>query len=439
MRPAVVTADLVWTGASFASGIEIEIDREGRIAAVGALGRPAVERRRGQAILPGFVATHSHAFQRALRNLGETFPEGTGSFWTWREAMYTLVERLDAEHFLELTTRTFREMRLAGFTSVGEFHYLHHSDSGPDFAFDELVLEAARLVGIRLALVSTYYRTGGIGRALAGGQLRFDGRSLDTFWLALQRLAPRLEPSTQTLAVAAHSVRAVEPGERRELADEAARRGLPFHVHVEEQQLEIDDCLAAYGRRPAEMLLAEMKGAGWPATAIHCTHTPPQLLAEMAAAGWTICLCPTTEGNLGDGIPALAAVEGMALPLALGTDSNARISALEEMRWLEFGQRLAGERRGMLLGEDRRPARIALAAATTGGARALGLPTGAIAPGQWADLVAIDLEHPALAGVGPDWLLEALVFGAPDDVILATSVGGRFREHRAPWRERGVV
>jgi formimidoylglutamate deiminase len=450
MSTTWIQPDLLWTGAAFEPGLAVEVTPEGRVASVapppGAPTGARLERRAGEALLPGFVDVHSHAFQIGLRGHGERFPLERGSFWTWREAMYALVEGLTPEALRELSRRTFREMRRAGITAVGEFHYVHHADAAAaDFALDAAVIEAAREAGIRLVLLQSYYRTGGPGRALEGGQRRFDGVSVERFLGHCDRVAASLDPARETMGLAPHSLRAVAPAELAALAAEAARRGWPLHLHLEEQRREIDECLAAYGRRPFVLALEALEalaspgslaapgapGQGSPGhplavTGIHLTHTGGDALVDWFARGWTAGLCPLTEGNLGDGLPALADVPPPRR-LALGGDSNLRVSMLENLRWLEYGQRLRTERRG-LLGE--RPAVELLAAATAGGARSLALPAGALEPGRWADLVAVDLGHPALAGVAPERLPEALAFGAPDEVVLATAVGGRFETHR---------
>lgn len=426
--------DLLWTGAAFEPGLAVEVGADGRIASVAPPpAGAAIERRAGQALLPGFVDVHSHAFQIGLRGRGERFPLERGSFWTWREAMYELVESLTPEKLRELSRRTFREMRRAGITAVGEFHYVHHADpAAADFALDAAVIEAAREAGIRLVLLQSYYRTGGPGKPLVGGQRRFDGVSIERFVGHCDRVAGSLDPARETMGLAPHSLRAVSPGELAALAGEAARRGWPLHLHLEEQRREVEECLSFYGKGPLSQALESLGDAGpgqrLAATGIHLTHTEGDQLVDWFARGWTAGLCPLTEGNLGDGIPALAEVPPPR-HLALGGDSNLRVSMLENLRWLEYGQRLRTERRG-LLGE--RPAIELLAAATAGGARSLGLAAGAIAPGRWGDFVAVDLSHPTLAGVAAEELPEALVFGAPDEVLLATAVGGRFETHRPP-------
>ncbi len=435
-----LTADLIWTGERFAEGLALEVDNAGTITALGPAAEPpapgvVLTHRAGQALLPGFVNAHSHAFQRGLRGRGETFPAGAGDFWSWREAMYGLAGSVSTAELAGLCRQAFAEMRAAGITSVGEFHYLHHAATDPerggDFAFDEVVLDAARTVGIRLVLLATYYRSGGIGQPLAGGQSRFATPSPAIYWRQLDHLASRLDPTTQSLGAVAHSIRAADPGEIAELHTEAKNRGLPFHMHVEEQPREIADCRAAHGQGPLA-LLVERLAPGPEFTAVHCTHSRGEALAAYLRNGANVCLCPLTEANLGDGIADLPAMLAAGGHLCLGTDSNARISMLEEARWLEYGQRLARERRGVLRNGQGDNARPLLAAATQGGARALGLPTGVLAPGRPADVVAIDLGAPSLAGTNPESLLAALLLGSGDEVIAATAVGGR-------WCERGEL
>lgn len=422
---SVLEADWTWTGERFEAGIQVRIEH-GRILETGELGSPD-QRLEGRALLPGMISAHSHAFQRGLRGRGERFPAGSGSFWSWREAMYGLVDRLAPDEFQDLCLQTFREMRSAGITCVGEFHYFHHGPELDGWTCDERVLRAAAEAGIRIALLQVYYRTGAIGQPLEGPQRRFGGFSPAAFWEQVDRLGALLDPATQTLGASVHSLRAAGLDDLRAVYDEARRRDLVFHIHVEEQRREIQDALAYYGRRPMQLLL-ETLGTATDVTAVHCTHTDPEDMGRFLAGGGTVCICPLTEANLGDGIP------GPIRAVCLGSDSNARISMLEEMRWLEYAQRLAAESRGMLRDHAGQVARVLFEAATVNGAQALGVDAGRIAPGCWADFVAIDLGAPSLAGWEPDMLLESLVFGAGDEAIAATCVGGAWMERA--WRER---
>ena len=425
MSRQTIQADLTWIDGAFVPDRTITIGAGGRIESVELASPGAVPRLAGVALLPGFVNTHSHAFQRGLRGSGERFSSGAGSFWSWREAMYALVASLDRTGFKRVCRQAFAEMRDAGITTVGEFHYLHHDRDG-DFAFDDIVLEAASEVGIRMVLLQAYYAAGGIGRVLEPGQRRFATLDFREYWLQLDRLARRLDPATQSLGVVAHSVRAASLAEIKGLHAEAARRGLPFHMHVEEQRREIEDTVAAYGRTPMRLLCDELAATG-SFTAVHCTHTAPTDMAAFLARGGRVCVCPLTEANLGDGIPDLSAPHSAGGRISLGTDSNARISAIEEMRWLEYGQRLRGELRGALTDPGGEVAATTLDAATSGGASALGIGAGRIAPGEFADLAAVNLTVPSLAGVPAGGLLDALVFGAGNGAIAGTFVGGKWR------------
>ena len=424
MTEQTLQADLTWIDGEFVADRAVTVGSDGRIAAVSAPGSSPVRRLPGTALLPGFINVHSHAFQRGLRGSGERFPAGKGSFWSWREAMYELVMSLDRQRLRRLCVRAFAEMRDAGYTTVGEFHYLHH-DRGADFAFDDIVLDAAAEVGIRMVLLQTYYAAGGVGRALEPGQRRFATLDLDQFWRQFELLSRRIDPATQSLGVVAHSVRAAGVEAIKALHREALSRGLPFHMHVEEQRREIEEAVAAYGRTPMRVLCDELDEGGF--TAVHCTHTSRQDMAAFLARGGRVCLCPLTEANLGDGIPDLATAHATGGRLCLGTDSNLRIAALEDMRWLEYGQRLRGELRGALADSRGEVAATTLAAATSGGAAALGVTAGRIAPGEWADLAAIDLTAGALAEVPSGGLLDAIVFGTGNRVVAGTFVGGKWR------------
>ena len=428
MSRLLIQADLTWLDGEFVPGATVAVGVSGHIESVGPAhhsGSGAFRRLEGMALLPGFIDAHSHAFQRGLRGAVERFSTGTGTFWSWREGMYALAASLDRETFGELCRRTFSEMRAAGFTAVGEFHYLHH-EHDRDWAFDEALLEAAAEVGIRLVLLQACYSAGGIGRPLEPAQRRFDTVDLAAYWRQWDRLARRLDPRTQSLGVVAHSVRAATLPEIRALHAEAVRRRLPFHIHVEEQRKEIEESLAAYGRTPMRVLCEELTTAEG-TTAIHCTHTAAADMEAFLQLGGRVCVCPLTEGYLGDGIPDLAAPHAAGGRLALGTDANARISAIEEMRWLEYGQRLRAERRGTLADRRGGIAACLLEAATSGGAAALGLGAGRIAPGEWADFVAVSLESVPLAGEPAEGLLEAIVFGGGNEVVAGTFVGGKWR------------
>ncbi len=414
----VIHPELTWTGDRFESGRQIVIEPDGTIGDIG----PAEAGARAwpdRAVLPGMVNAHSHAFQRGLRGRGELFPKGTGSFWSWRETMYELVGSMDEPTFYNLSHNAFKEMLRAGITTVGEFHYLHHDQTGSGYRFDEVVLRAAVDAGIRIALLNVFYTTGGIGAALQGGQLRFWTASLEEYWSQLDALAGVLEPGTQTLGVAAHSIRAVPLDLLGALHEESRRRGLVFHMHVEEQPAEIADCVAAYDANPMAVLNSRL-AIDERFCAVHCTHTTTPDMEAFAAAGGTVCVCPLTEANLGDGIPNRHSPDRVSL----GTDANLRISFADEMRMLEYAQRLHTGSRGVFVDDAGRCGAALWRAATVNGARALGVDAGELRTGAAADFITLDLTAPALAGWTPETLLDSFVFGAGSEVIAEVYVGG---------------
>ncbi len=420
----VIEADRTWVDGRFASGVRVAIDRDGYIAAVGDLKEPVTHRLADRALLPGMVNVHSHAFQRALRAQGEVFPAGVNDFWTWRESMYALVERLSRKEFRAVCRQAFAEMRAAGYTTVGEFHYFHHDNAKlRDFAMDELVLEAAAEVGIRLVLLQSYYRNGGFGRELYSGQRRFGTPSVSEFWRQFDRLAQRLQTPLQSLGIAPHSLRAVPLDDLRDLRAEALRRGVVCHIHIEEQTKEIEDSIAAVGAAPLEWLVDHLP-VDARLTIIHGTHSRGAPLEKFIAAGGNVCLCPITEGNLGDGLADVPAMLTRGDAVCIGSDSNIRIDPAEELRWLEFVQRLRARRRGVCKLPDGRCAEQLLRCGTINGARALGLPTGEIAPGRCADFLTLDLSHPSLAGWTDETLLGSYLFGSGAEVVAETIVGG---------------
>lgn len=422
---AIIEADLTWVGDRFEPNTQIVVSSDGMVEHVGILGEKPTHRMRNRAIIPGFVNAHSHAFQRGLRGLGEHFPGHAGSFWSWRDSMYQLVEAMTEGKIFDLTCAAFREMIAAGITTVGEFHYLHHDESLSGFAFDDVILRAADVTGIRIVLLNAYYATGGIHQPLAPAQRRFGSENPDIFFDNMDTIAGRLRSPNQSLGAVVHSIRAAELEDLATVRREAVRRGYVLHMHVEEQQKELNDCIHAYGKSPMA-LLNERLDIDESFTAVHCTHSSRQDLETYLDAGGNICICPLTEANLGDGIPRLGAMQEFGGYLCLGSDSNLRISMTEEMRMLEYGQRLRHECRGVLRNRDGDVSPLLLKAATEGGARALGINAGAIQPGRWADFASIDLSSPLLAGTTADTLLNALVFGCGNEPIRETCVGGRW-------------
>jgi formiminoglutamate deiminase len=368
--------------------------------------------------IPGLANAHSHAFQRAFRGKTEV---GRGTFWTWRERMYEAAARLDPDLYFALARATFGEMALAGVTSVGEFHYVHHAPDGSPYAdpnaMGAAVIAAAAEVGIRITLIDACYLHGGIGEPLSEGQRRFsDGTA--------ERWAERVEGlttgPTARVGAAIHSVRAVAPEEAAAVAAWAREREVPLHAHVSEQPAENEACLATYGRTPTE-LLAEAGALSERFTAIHVTHPSDHDRELLGSAGATVCLCPTTERNLADGIGPASELGEAGARLAVGSDSQAVIDLFEEARAIELDERLARLERG------NQDAAALLEAATLHGQRAIGWPeAGAIERGRLADFVNLAADGVRLAGIAPETAAASLVFAASAADVTNVIVGGEF-------------
>ncbi|MEB3368208.1 formimidoylglutamate deiminase [Saccharopolyspora mangrovi] len=360
----------------------------GRITAVRRAEAPGGARRLAGMVLPGLANAHSHAFHRALR--GDT---ARGTFWTWREAMYRVAARLDPDSYYLLARGVYAEMVRAGITGVGEFHYLHHAPGGARYrdpnAMSHALAQAAHDAGIRLTLLDTCYLAGGFGRELDEVQQRFSD-------VDAARWSERAESFTAhevVLGAAVHSVRAVPAEAIGEVAAWARDRKVPLHLHVSEQRAENEACLAAHGRTPVQ-LLAERGAVGEDVTAVHATHLSAGDVALLGGSGTGVCLCPTTEADLADGIGPAAALQVAGSPLSLGSDGHSVIDVLAEAQAVEAYQRLANETRG-----HHAPGEL-LAMATAHSA--IGRPdAGRLEVGARADFVSIDLGTPRLAGVAP--------------------------------------
>lgn len=379
----------------------------------------------GIALLPGFVNTHSHVFQRALRGHTHRPLSRQDTFWTWRTAMYTEAQRLNPDLLFEEALSTYREMLAAGYTSVGEFHYIHHQPGGQPYAdpnvMSEAVIQAGRDAGIRVVLLMTAYAQNSFNLPPEEGQRRFCDASVDAYLRRVEALRVTGIP----LGVAPHSVRAVPESWFLAIVDYSHTHQLPLHVHADEQRAEIEQCQAAHGCTPIELL--ERFGAlGAKTTIVHATHANATEIALLAQHGCTVCVCPTTEGDLGDGIAPYAELLAACIPLAIGSDSNTRLDPIEELRWAEYSARMRYQRRRVLIaGELASPGPLLLEFGTRRGASALGLETGVIAPGVPADFVAVDLNHPSLAGWNAEDFLDVLFFGASSEIITQTWVQGR--------------
>jgi formiminoglutamate deiminase len=368
--------------------------------------------------VPGMANCHSHAFHRALR--GRTQRE-RGTFWTWREQMYALAERLDPDGYFDLARAVYREMAAAGFTAVGEFHYLHHGPGGTPYddpnAMGSALVDAAREAGIRIALLDTCYLTSGIGTPAEGVQLRFSDRSVDGWASRVERLEHLGDADDVVVGAAVHSVRAVPREQVAEVAAWAEHHEAPLHVHLSEQVAENEACLAAYGMTPTR-LLSEADALGRRTTVVHATHLTDADVERLGGTRTHACFCPTTERDLGDGIGPSRRLHDSGAPLTLGSDSHAVIDAFEEMRAVELDERLATQQRGHWSAEE------LLTAATTTGHASLGFDdAGRIAVGAPADLVTLDTSSPRTAGTGA--ALETAVFAASSADVVQVVSGGR--------------
>ncbi|CAN91118.1 putative chlorohydrolase [Sorangium cellulosum So ce56] len=366
--------------------------------------------------LPALASAHSHAFQRGMRGEAQRpGPSGADDFWSWRSAMYALAESLTPESIHAISKVAYRELRAAGVRTVGEFHYVHHQPGGAPYAdrtvLADAVIEAAREEGLRIALLRVVYARAGAGRAPEGAQRRFSDASLDAALADVEALRARYAGCEDVrVGVAPHSVRAVPPAWLGEIARYAAERGLMVHMHVAEQPAEIDACLAETGRRPVE-LLAERGVLGDRFVAVHATHLAPHEPALLGAARAFACLCPTTERDLGDGLPDVGALRAAGARLCVGIDSHVITDPFEDMRGVELGERLRTGRRVTLRGEGgATPAEALWEIGSQRGAEACGFadPGGSIS---------VRRDAPALAMVREERLLDAVVYSGSPSIV----------------------
>jgi formimidoylglutamate deiminase len=377
--------------------------------------------------LPGVANLHSHAFQRAMAGLVERRGPEEDSFWTWREVMYRFLTRMTPDDVEAVAALAYVEMLEAGFTSVGEFHYLHNAPDGSRYADPAetggRIIAAAEASGIGLTLLPCFYAHGGCGGAAAKpGQIRFLS-DLDGYWRLLdssKHHVSRLPGAI--LGIAPHSLRAVDAGELRALAENWPSG--PIHIHAAEQTAEVDECVAWSGARPVQWLLDNMSlDTRW--CLIHATHMTPEEARALGCSGAVAGLCPITEANLGDGIFEATSFLAAGGCFGVGTDSNVRISAPEELRTLEYSQRLRERKRNRLGPPGSSTGRHIYDMARAGGAQALGLDTGVLAAGRSADILVLDHTHPALVARTGDPILDSWIFAGGDGVVRDVIAGGR--------------
>jgi len=410
-----LTFEYILTPAGIEANRTLTFDEAGVIASIETA---RVRKADGYFALPGLPNAHSHSFQRAMSGFAEA-GGGDESFWTWRELMYDMAARITPEQMYDVARLAFYEMLKGGFTSVGEFHYLHHLPDGtasPEMG--NAIIRAARATGIRLALLPVFYQTGDFGKPALETQARFVHDTPEQFLELLGAL--EVPPS----GIAPHSLRAVPPECLTELLERCAEvlgDEFPVHMHICEQRQEVESCIAHYGKPPIELLGSTVTlDDRW--SLIHATHAAPGELELLLKSQVKVVLCPITEAYLGDGLfPAADYVEGGG-KIAVGSDANVRIDGIEELRWLEFGQRLRSERRSQLATEQGLGAPL-WQHVCEAGARALGLNTGALQPGCLADIVVI--RRSPLSQIDPGKLPDALIVGGSGSNIADVYLGGR--------------
>ena len=398
-------------------------------------------RSKDRALFPGLVNAHSHAFQRVIRGRTEyRTTTDKDSFWTWRKMMYSAAARLTPEDIYDASRMAFLEMALSGITAVGEFHYLHNAPGGTAYDDPNLlakqVVRAARDVGLRIALLRVAYARSGFEVDPDPQQLRFIEKDADLYLKNVAQLQKDLreENGMAWIGVAPHSVRAVPLDFLQEIVAFANDELLPVHMHVAEQAAEVGTCIKEYGRSPIALLATEgLLSERF--TAVHAIHVTPKAVRMLAEARATVCACPTTERNLGDGIVPIDGYFKEGVRVSLGTDSQIQIDLLEDARELEYHLRLQKLERAVLDVESQVPGsrsqvQSRLAAqlfdcATINGARSIGSPDGSLEPGRAADFFTVALNDPAIAGASTSDLLSSIVFSGSRAAVREVVVAGK--------------
>ena len=400
----------------------------GRIAALIPDTAPEPGDTRVDTLLPALANLHSHAFQRAMAGMTEYRLAGRDSFWTWRDLMYRFTGRLSPDQVEAIAALVYLEMQEAGYASVGEFHYLHHQPDGQPYdrlaEMSDRIMAAAATTGIGLTHLPVLYSYAGVGqKPLGSGQRRF-GNDVDRYRSLVDqaRTAATDLPADCRVGIAPHSLRATCPGDLAEVVQ--SHGDGPIHIHIAEQPAEVREVQDGMGARPVEWLLQNAAvDSSW--CLIHATHMTDEETRDMAATGAVAGLCPITEANLGDGPFNGTVYLEAGGAFGLGSDSNVCISLTEELRTLEYSQRLRDLSRNVLVTGEGSVGQTLYCGAATGGAAALGRQSGRIATGMLADLVAIDSQSPALCALRTDQILDGLGFAAKDNVITDLWSAGR--------------
>lgn len=388
----------------------------------------------GRWTLPGIANLHSHAFQRAMAGLAERQTDRADSFWTWRETMYRFAACFDPDTLHAVAAQLYAEMLEAGYTAVCEFHYLHHDRDGTPYAdraaMSRALIAAARETGIRLTLLPVLYMSGGFdGRALGGRQRRF-AHDVDEY-LHLLDLLRGEEDERVRLGYALHSLRAVPPEAMRAVLDPLPH-GMRVHIHIAEQVAEVDECVALRGARPVEWLLANAEvDARW--TLVHATHLSEAEVQGLARSGATVAICPTTEANLGDGLFPLRPFLDAGGRWGIGSDSHVSVSPVEELRWLEYGQRLVTRRRNIAVADSPSVGESLLRGVVDSAAQATGFDDLA------RDRIVLDAAAPALAGATAQDVIDRWVFAGNRPLVETVEVGGERVVEDGRHRDAGRI
>ena len=416
-------ADNAWLPDGWGRDVRLGCDASGRFAASAA---PNASAGNARWALPGIANLHSHAFQRAMAGLAERRGGEGESFWTWRETMYGFAATITPDDLHAIAAQLYVEMLQAGYTHVCEFHYLHHAPDGKPYAdpaaMSRALIAAARETGIGLTLLPVLYMRGGFdGRPLSSRQARF-GHNVDAFLRLLQILRAE-EDARLRIGMAFHSLRAV-PSDAMAATLAALPIGMPRHIHISEQTAEVDECISQRGARSVRWLLDHADvDASW--TLVHATHLDEGELRGIAASGATVALCPTTEANLGDGFFPLRAYLDAGGVWGIGSDSNSSVSPVEELRWLEYGQRLVTRSRNVAAdAQTSSVGETLLRGVSHSAAASSGVAIGALAPGQRADWIVLGENAPELAARGAAHLTDSWLFSGNRNLVRDVFVGG---------------
>lgn len=447
--PVLYHPDLLYQNGGFVADRGLLVGNDGRIldiVSADAATQYETVRLVGKALLPGFVNGHSHSFQRLIRGRSENRGINGKDFWTWRNAMYRAALAVDHEDVYHVARMVFMEMVLSGITSVGEFHYLHQARSGQPYDDPNLlskqIIRAAQSVGLRIALLRVAYFRAGYNLPSDPGQLRFY-ESKEDYLDRAAALAKEISRSHARVSfgVAPHSIRAVPLPDLEEIFSWAAEQGYPIHIHMAEQIAELDACQKEYGLTPVS-LLHKHQLLTEHLTLVHAIHISAEEMDALAGAKTTICSCPTTERNLGDGIIAADHAIAKGIRFSFGSDSQAQIDPLEDARELEYHLRLIHQKRVLLDQIDGIDLSARLFSyATKGGAMSLGINAGTLQPGELADFFTIDRNDPSLCGASSTELLPMIVFALPRNAIRDVFVGGSkiLADGRHPARDEIVA